>query len=128
MARELFVPMGYQSWAWARCPHGYAMGATGLFLRAYDMAKFGKMYLDEGVYNGRRYVSKDWVKRASEGHVDLDGANMYGYSFWSTRGHPGYRCGGMLSQVIDINTEKRRVISWSACDENDKCGALSAML
>lgn len=28
LARELFLPLGFQGWAWAVCPYGHAMGAT----------------------------------------------------------------------------------------------------
>ena len=54
---EFFVPMRFAEYAFSRCPHGYALGATGIYLSAEDMAKFGAMYAAGGVYRGRRRLS-----------------------------------------------------------------------
>lgn len=37
----------------------------GLFINAYDMARFGLLSLHEGNWNGKQLLSKDWYKKAT---------------------------------------------------------------
>ena len=57
LRKRLFTPMHFEETAWSRCPLGYTMGATGLFIRSADIAKLGQLYIDGGVYGGERYLS-----------------------------------------------------------------------
>ena len=41
---------------------GYPIGATGLYITTEDMLKLGILYLNNGVYLGKRYVSEEWVR------------------------------------------------------------------
>ena len=106
--RELFRPCAFREAAWSKCPLGYPMGATGLYIYAEDMAKLGQIYLDGGVYNGRRILSEDWV------NLSL----MRPYEF-TPRGFNTYGKGGMRGQMLLVIPEKRRVVAWTACDDGD---------
>ena len=44
MSPVLFGTLGFQEFAWSRCPHGYPMGATGLYISSADMVKLGYAY------------------------------------------------------------------------------------
>ena len=50
------------------------------------MAKIGRLFLDRGVWNGRRIVSSRWVEAATAHRVTPDGAHAwadgYGYGWW----------------------------------------------
>ena len=118
LEREIFRPLSFVSHAYARCPMGYMMGATGLFLRVEDMLKFGILLLD-GCYNGKRLLSEVWLKNAARDHTN----NHYGWGFWLGEGDV-FRCGGMLSQIINVEPSRRRVIAWAACD---RCGGTNEM-
>lgn len=51
----------------------------GMFINAYDMARFGLLTLHEGNWNGRQLISKQWVKQAlTPTPVKTD----YGYMNW----------------------------------------------
>jgi len=106
--RELFRPCGFREAAWSKCPFGYPMGATGLYIYAEDMAKLGQIYLDGGVYNGRRILSEDWVNFSL----------MRPYEF-TPRGFGTYGKGGMRGQLLLVIPEKNRVVAWTACDDGD---------
>ncbi len=41
------------------------------------MAKFGQMYLNEGIHNGKQVLSKSWIKESTEMNQ-----NQYGYLWW----------------------------------------------
>ncbi|MBQ8536593.1 MAG: beta-lactamase family protein [Clostridia bacterium] len=62
--RRLLRPMGFREAAWSRCPLGYPVGATGLYLSAEDTVKLGALYLQQGVWNGQRLLSQEWVRLA----------------------------------------------------------------
>lgn len=106
--RELFRPCAFREAAWSKCPLGYPMGATGLYIYAEDMAKLGQIYLDGGVYNGRRILSEDWVNFSL----------MRPYEF-TPRGFGTYGKGGMRGQMLLVVPEKRRIAAWTACDDGD---------
>lgn len=62
---RLFAPMGIEKPYWGESPQGINKGGWGLYLKTEDMAKMGLMFLNEGLYNGRRIISSDWIRRAS---------------------------------------------------------------
>ncbi|PHD28166.1 serine hydrolase domain-containing protein [Bacillus wiedmannii] len=62
---------------WVHDPNGISTGGWGLTLTVRDMAKFGQMYLNEGIHNGKQILSKSWIKESTEMNQ-----NQYGYSWW----------------------------------------------
>ena len=63
LAREnLFDPMGFINVEWMHPDQsGLDLGAYGLRMRPIDMQKFGILYLDKGVFDGKRLLSKEWI-------------------------------------------------------------------
>ena len=128
LQREFFVPLGFQGQAWAVCPAGHAMGGTGLFLRVPDMAKLGQLYLQGGVWDGKRILSEEWCREATRLRVAVDENRGYGYSFWKETAHPTeFHCGGMNGQAIRIYPEKNLVIAWQGHDHNAMIGKFFAL-
>ncbi|EJR54103.1 hypothetical protein IIM_02159 [Bacillus cereus VD107] len=62
---------------WVHDPNGISTGGWGLTLTVRDMAKFGRLYLNEGTYDGKQILSKSWVKESTEMNP-----NQYGYLWW----------------------------------------------
>ena len=94
---NLFSPIDAQVGDWSRDADGYNFGCFEISFTARDMAKFGSLYLNDGVYEGNRVLSADWVgeslQRYSEG-IDRTGGESgklgryfsdigYGYQWWS---------------------------------------------
>lgn len=69
--REVFSPLGFQEAAWSKCPMGYPMGATGLYIRTQDMVKLGALYLRQGTYAGKRILSEHWTRLVLERGYEL---------------------------------------------------------
>ena len=63
---RLFAPLGIEEVAWEVCPQGVEKGGWGLYLRLEDAAKLGQLYLQNGVWDGKRIVSEDWVHAATQ--------------------------------------------------------------
>jgi len=51
----------------------------GIFISTEDMARFGLLFLNDGVWNGKRLLSKDWIEKA----ISSSKPNQnYGYLWW----------------------------------------------
>jgi CubicO group peptidase (beta-lactamase class C family) len=98
--QNLFSPLGISDVLWASDPQGITQGGGGLELVPRDMAKFGYLYLKEGMWDGQAIIPSQWVKTSTAAHIktgyvlDLE----YGYHWWvhssgvyHARGYGGQR-------------------------------------
>ncbi len=106
--KEIFYPLGYQEMAWSRCPQGFPMGATGLYIGAADIARLAQVYMHDGMYRGKRLLSGEWCQMAREKNYALhwDGARTH------------YAKGGMLGQVIAAFPAVDTAFSVQACSDD----------
>jgi len=85
---HLFGPLGIRSYHWKREPAGLPDTEGGLYLEAEDLARFGQLYLDDGVWQGVRLLPEGWVAASVSRHVeDVAPENPnwnagYGYQWW----------------------------------------------
>lgn len=96
----LMEKMKFKEFAWSKCPYGYSIGATGLYIRTEDMAKLGILYINNGLWKEERILSEKWI--------DLVIKN--GYEFTHIR-NGWYGKGGMRGQLLMFNREKGKVIA-----------------
>ncbi|EJS76788.1 serine hydrolase domain-containing protein [Bacillus cereus] len=92
---------------WVHDPKGISTGGWGLTLTARDMAKFGRLYLNEGSYDGKQILSKSWVKGSTEMNE-----NRYGYLWWlrEENGVFSYSAMGDGGNVICCVPERELVV------------------
>jgi CubicO group peptidase (beta-lactamase class C family) len=77
----LFAPLGITNYQWDHINAETIHASGNLQLRPRDMAKFGLLYLNGGVWNGQRIVSQEWVEASTRPHAALSGGG-YGYQWW----------------------------------------------
>ncbi|HKW25783.1 MAG TPA: hypothetical protein VJN48_08365, partial [Terriglobales bacterium] len=54
----------------------------GLYLDGEDLAKIGYLYLQDGVWEGKRIVSGDWVKKSLTPYIRAEENFQYGFKWW----------------------------------------------
>lgn len=81
-AEHLFGPMGVTDIDWQMTPSGRAMTGGGVAWRARDMARFGQLYLDRGVWAGSRLLDESWVEASFERRAVTNSDSAYGYLWW----------------------------------------------
>jgi CubicO group peptidase (beta-lactamase class C family) len=62
---HLFRPLGISDWRWAKDGAGHPHAMAGLRLRATDLAKIGQLLLDDGVWQGKRLLSHQWIEEST---------------------------------------------------------------
>lgn len=95
------------------------IGSTRIYASARDWARFGRLYLDDGVVNGRRLLPAGWAAFSARPTLDAP----YGAGFWTNVAAAGdkapridglppdaYFASGMNGQRIVIVPSKHLVI------------------
>ena len=103
----LMETMKFKELAWSKCPKGYSMGATGLYIRTEDMVKLGILYLNKGIWMGNRIISEEWV--------NLVIANRYEFTHIK---NGWYAKGGMRGQFLMFNFEKGKALAGHSFDDD----------
>lgn len=108
-AREkLFFPLGIRSFFWETDQNGIAFGGGRLHLSARDLARFGKLYLQRGMWKQRRVIPDHWIDQSFRNHRSFpdEWGGMkdagYGFCWWTGRihSHKAYAAWGHGGQWI----------------------------
>ncbi|MDX3191285.1 serine hydrolase [Streptomyces sp. MN03-5084-2B] len=116
MREKLVEPLGFESPGfWITDLRGTEMSYAGLNLTARDFAKLGELYRNGGIWEGRRIVSEEWVRRSTsvsspvrepgrpivgDQPIDLG----YGYQWWLPGGTRGeFSAMGVLNQLVYVD-------------------------
>ena len=99
MERELFAPIGFRSADPRFDEVGTFVGSSHFFASARDYARFGLLYLRDGVWNGRRILPEGWVDYSRTPSPASE--QQYGAHFWTLPGSLGlFYCSGAQGQRI----------------------------
>ena len=105
---------------------GYSLGASRLYLSANDMARFGLLLLNDGMWKSHRVVSSKYLEEATKLQIktNYDDLNLdydkfgYGYLFW-LNSFGDFRASGSYQQHIVINKEYGLVFVLKAFEERN---------
>jgi len=124
---RLFAPLGICPDSWETDPHGINTGGWGLMMRTEEIARFGQLYLQKGVWNGQQVLPAAWITESTSRQISNrtgnfageDGAENvpehdwnqgYGYQFWRCR-HGAYRGDGAFGQFCIVFPEQDAVLA-----------------
>lgn len=117
---RLFKPLDIKGADWETDPDGIDTGGFGLRLATEDIAKFGQLYLQKGVWNGKQLLSAKWIEEATSFQVPNaaptgkttahDWNQGYGYQFWQCQ-HNAYRGDGAMGQYCIVMPDQDAVMA-----------------
>jgi hypothetical protein len=119
--KALFGPLGIRDYHWKITPTGHPDTEGGLYLEAEDLARIGQLYLNDGVWNGKRILPAGWAKEATARHTVVNAnpnAPGYGYQWWrydrrGTDVWAGNGFGGQFIIVVPAHNTVAVVNSWN---------------
>jgi CubicO group peptidase (beta-lactamase class C family) len=85
--KYLFKQLGIKNFYWTKNDKGVNYGWGDLALKPYDMAKIGRLLLNNGKWNGAQIISSDYIKKATSMQVTFNDHKGYGYGFWIDNGY-----------------------------------------
>ena len=80
---KLFKPLGITKYNWQFTPQKVANTAGSVQLRSLDYAKYGQLYKNQGNWNGKQILSKEWITNSFSHQMTISEDEYYGYLFWN---------------------------------------------
>ena len=116
LSQKIWQPIGMEadgSWSLDSTQSGFEKMESGINARAIDFAKFGRLYLNGGKWNGKQVVPASWVLESTRLDTATDPADFYQYFWWvdvvrAERGR--FLARGNLGQFIYVVPDKDLVI------------------
>ena len=126
MEEKLWKKIGADHDAYWTLSNGTELAMGGLSVSLRDYARFARLYLNGGSYQGEQILTKDWVKdsmdvsaRYSRPGADRDDDNVigYGYQWWVPQGNQGeFMAIGVYGQWIYVNPSKQVIMVKTSAD------------
>jgi CubicO group peptidase (beta-lactamase class C family) len=115
------------SWSLDNGQPGFEKMESGINARAIDFAKFGRLFLEHGNWNGTQVLPAAWVSESTERDPSIDtasfystapfhpipGAGYYKYMWWGmvrNNGSYDFYARGNYGQFIYVSPEKNLII------------------
>lgn len=136
LEEQLAKPLGFQDWNIKNQkktdrPKKSRYPAYHMYLSTRDMAKIGQLMLQEGEWEGKQLISKDWIRKTTSPFTPTDTVNKragrdsssdiqfaYGYMWWlidNFHGNPdfegAYSATGYGGQFITVIPKRKLVIA-----------------
>ena len=115
LQKRFYEPLHITGATWTQNAEGINMGASHLRIRTEDIAKLGLLYVQNGKWNGKQILSRDWVavataKQMESGHYNNSWGYGYGYQFWLNP-PGGYRADGAYGQYSMVFPAQDTVVA-----------------
>jgi len=113
LQEKLWTPLGMEydaSWSIDRKKNGLEKTFCCINARARDFAKIGRLYLNEGNWEGQQIVSEEWVRESTKLDNSEGGYNGYQYQWWIPSANGDFMAEGILGQYIYVSPKKNLII------------------
>ncbi|SCL70681.1 serine hydrolase domain-containing protein [Micromonospora peucetia] len=122
---RLFAPLDLHNPAWHTCPLGHPFAESDLFLRTEELARFARLLVQEGRWEGRQVLPAEYVRRMTGDRVDTSTITYgeqythgYGLGVWIDRADT-YRLDGRYGQYVVVSPARRAAVTVTAHAERD---------
>ena len=117
---KIFIPLEIGLPMWGADPMGNCIAASELCLSIEEMNKLGILFLNKGVYKGKRIVSEEYIKLCSISQIKTDECYWgdYSFQFWMTPEGDGYRADGAYGQITFIWPKYDLALSFQRPEDN----------
>lgn len=78
--------------------------------RARDFAKIGRLYLNNGNWNGKQIVSVKWVEESTKIDTTQGSVKEYQYQWWLPSTNGDFMAEGILGQYVYVNPNDNTII------------------
>ncbi len=120
LSQKIWKPLGMcANGLWSRDKKGENLTFCCLGATALDYAKFGRLYLNRGIWNGKSIVSQQWVAKSIA--RDTTEGSSFGYNYGWHIGEQAYGdfiADGLYKQHIYVHPEKNIIIVLLCDKEN----------
>jgi len=92
LQEKIWKPIGmeYPS-SWSLDENGFEKMESGINARTIDFAKFGRLFLHNGNWNGVQVIPAEWVAESTQADTSVDYANYYYDTFIFANGQGYYK-------------------------------------
>lgn len=99
---KLFKPLHITKYQWQYTPQNVANTAGSLQMRSVDYAKYAQLHKNNGLWDGKQIVSKEWIQKTFTHQIQIPERNneFYSYLFWNKsfnykgKNYETYYCSG----------------------------------
>jgi Beta-lactamase len=116
---HLFAPLGIKH-HWKRTYLGVVDTEGGLYLDGADLAKIGYLFLHDGMWDGGRIVSKEWVTESLMPYIDAPVPFKYGFQWWLYPRTPSayyiWMARGIGGQRLMVFPEEDLIVTFTGWD------------
>lgn len=113
LQEKIWEPLGMEfpaSWSLDSQHSGMEKMESGLNACAIDFAKFGRLYLRRGDWNGRQIIPESWIAESTTVQPDAKWTN-YKYLWWIPRSGQGrFMAVGNLGQFIYVAPDRDCIV------------------
>lgn len=112
LEQKLWKPLGMENEAkWAKDKNGHTKPYCCLHAKARDYAKFGRLYLNKGNWNGKQLLNQEWIENTLK--RDTTDGGTFGYRNSWYLGYAEYNdfmAIGLHKQHLYVNPDKNVII------------------
>lgn len=117
--RYLFGPVGMESVRIDTDAQGVSDGGNGIWMTPYDMARFGLLYMNNGVWQGEQIISRQWIEDSTSVQYDRNtGSADYGFQWWvrtfGDNDYPAFFAQGHGGQYIFVVPQIELVVAFTS--------------
>ncbi len=121
---RLLDPIGITSTKFLVDGSGRWFGGLGADSTTRDFARFGLLFLNDGVWDGERILPEGWVEYS---HAPSPSSDGYGAQWWLAGGD-AFEARGLFGQFIHVNPDHDLVIAINTTSGGDSGTLLAATL